>query len=281
MLEQCRRGILLGIGVVLISIGNYFFTYPNHFCFGGTSGLSTIIAQVTPWSASVSNSVINLALVVVAFLFVGRQFAMTTVFASIGMSVLLLLFEQIYPMSAPLTKQPILEFLLAVALPASGSALLFHLGASSGGTDIPAMILKKYAHLRNIGACLFWIDLAMVAIACLVFDLTTILFCIIGLVMKTFLIDDIIADITMCKSVMIVCEDAASICEFIMHTLDRGATVSHAQGAYSGRSRTIIFTTLTRRQADRLRAYIRKNSLSAFVTMSSTIDVFGNGFNTV
>lgn len=278
MPERCNRGVLLCVGVVLISIGNYFFTYPNHFCFGGTSGLSTIVAQVTPWSASVFNSVVNLVLVVVAFLFVGRQFAMTTVFASVVMSILLLLFEQICPLSKPLTDQPMLEFILAVTLPAAGSALLFHMGASSGGTDIPAMILKKYAHLRNIGACLFWIDLAMVMIACLVFDLTTILFCVVGLVMKTFLIDDIIADITMCKSVMIVCEDADPICRYIICNLDRGATVSRAHGAYSGNSRTIIFTTLTRRQADRLRAYLRQNKLSAFVTMSSTIDVFGNGF---
>lgn len=281
MLKRCKRGALLSASVLLIAIGNYFFTYPNSFCFGGTSGLSTIIAQITPLSAGVFNSVINLILVIVAFLFVGRQFAITTVFSSVAISVLLLLFDQACPLSAPLTNQPVLEFLLAVALPASGSAVLFHMSASSGGTDILAMILKKYVHLRNIGTCLFWIDLIMVLVACFVFDLTTILFCIAGLVMKTFLIDDIIANITMCKSVMIVCEDAEPICNYIMHTLGRGATISQAQGAYSGVKRMIVFTTLTRRQADRLRGYIRQNALIAFVTMFSTIDVFGNGFNKV
>ena len=74
-----------------------------------------------------------------------------------------------------------LEFILAVSLPSAGSALLFHLGASSGGTDIPAIILKKYAHLQNIGVALFRIDLVMVALAVFVFDLQSILYSTVGL----------------------------------------------------------------------------------------------------
>jgi len=281
MIKKIQRYGLLALAAFIIAVGDYFFLFPNQFCFGGISGLSTIAARLTPISASAFNAAANLILLLAAFVFVGRQFAMTSAFASIVISALLVVFEWLFPLSGPLTDQLMLEFILAVSLPSAGCALLFHLGASSGGTDIPAMILKKYAHIQNIGVALFWIDLVMVFAAVFVFDLRAILYSAVGLAVKTFLIDDIIGSITMCKSVMVVCEDAEPVCEYIIHTLRRGATVSPAKGAYTGAEQSIIFTTLTRRQANQLRMYIRMNSLQAFITMSSTVDVFGRGFANV
>lgn len=279
--KQLQRYGLMTLAVFVMAVGDYFFVFPNQFCFGGVTGLSTIAARLLPVTASEFNAAANLVLLLAAFVFVGRAFAMTTAFASIVLSALLVVFEGLFPLAGSLTDQPMLEFILAVSLPSAGSALLFHLGASSGGTDIPAMILKKFAHLQNIGVSLFWIDLVMVALAAFVFDLRAILYSAVGLAVKTFLIDDIIGSISMCKSVMVVCGDAGPVCEYITHTLGRGATVSRAQGAYTGAEQSIVFTTLTRRQANQLRLFIRQNSLPAFITMSSTVDVFGRGFASV
>lgn len=276
-----RRYGLMSIASFIMAVGDYFFLFPNHFCYGGISGLSTIAAQILPVSASSFNAVSNLFLLAVAFLFVGKQFAMTTAFASITVSGLLVLFEQVIPLTGPLTDQIMLEFVLAVALPSLGSALLFHVGASSGGTDIPAMILKKYAHIQNIGVSLFWTDCMMVVLSLFILDLQAILYSTVGLVIKTFLIDDIIESITLCKSATIICKDTEPICDFIIHKLGRGATISQGIGAYTGTEQSIIFTTLTRRQASQLRTYVRQNSLQAFITMSSTIDVYGKGFSSI
>jgi len=281
IIKKLQRYGLLALASLIIAVGDYFFLFPNQFCFGGISGLSTIAARLLPVSAGGFNAVANLVLLLAAFVFLGRQFAMTTAFASIVISALLVVLGWLFPLSAPLTDQLMLEFILAVSLPSAGCALLFHLGASSGGTDIPAMILKKYAHIQNIGIALFWIDLVMVSTAVFVLDLRSILYSALGLAVKTFLIDDIIGNITMCKSVMVVCEDAGPICEYIIHALNRGATVSQAKGAYTGTEQFIVFTTLTRRQANQLRIYIRMNALHAFITMSSTVDVFGRGFSSV
>lgn len=281
MKKSVQRYALLVLAVLIMAVGDYFFLFPNQFCFGGVTGLSTIVARVTPFTASEFTAGANIVLLLAAFVFVGRKFAMTTAFASIVLSALLVVFEKLFSLAGPLTDQPMLEFILAVSLPSTGSALLFHLGASSGGTDIPAMILKKHAHLQNIGVALFWIDLVMVGMAALVFDLQTILYSAVGLAVKTFLIDDIIGSITMCKSVMVVCEDAGPVCDYVTQALGRGATVSHARGAYTGAEQSIVFTTLTRRQANQLRMYIRQNALPAFITMSSTVDVFGRGFASV
>lgn len=281
MTKELRRYGLMLLASFIMAVGDYFFLFPNNFCYGGISGLSIIAAQVLPVSASSFNAASNLLLLAAGLIFVGRQFAMTTAFASITVSALLMLFQRLVPLTKPLTDQIMLEFILAVALPSLGSALLFHVGASSGGTDIPAMILKKYAHIQNIGISLFWIDFLMVALSVLVLDLQAILYSAVGLAIKTFLIDDIIESITLCKSVMVICKDTEPIQDFIIHKLDRGATISQSKGAYTGEERSIIFTTLTRRQASQLRAYIRQNSLQAFITMSNTIDVFGEGFSSV
>ncbi len=281
MAKKLQRYALIIFAAFIMAVGNYFFMFPNRFCFGGVNGLSSLVSQISPITASTFNAAANLLLLIIAFLLLGRQFAMTTALASVTISISLVVFERLFPLTSPLTDQPMLEFVLAVALPSLSSALLFHFGASAGGTDIPAMMLKKYAHVQNIGVALFWIDLVMVIVSLFVLNLRAILFSAVGLAVKTFLIDDIIENITLCKSVMVICKDADQMCDYIIHTLKRGATISQGKGAYTGTDQSIVFTTLTRRQAKQLRLYIRQNSLQAFITMSNTIEVFGEGFANV
>lgn len=99
------------------------------------------------------------------------------------MSIGLSLSEKWFPMSGPLTSQPVLELIYAIVLSAASSAILFNVGASGGGTDIVAMILKKYTKM-NIGAALFAVDLLIVPASCLVFDAQTGLFSFCGLLAK-------------------------------------------------------------------------------------------------
>ena len=223
----------------------------------------------------------DLLLLAVAWLFVDRKFAMDTAYASILLSTLLVLLEKLYPMARPLSGEPVLDLLFAIALPAIASALLFYIGASSGGTDVLAMLLKKYTNIKNIGNALFLSDLVMVLAACFVFDIETALYSFVGLTVKSFMIDNIIQSITLCKSVTISCSDPEPICDFILKELDRSATVVGGYGAYTHEPRSVIFTTMNRRQADRLRAYLHENHPHAFLSVSSTNEVFGKGFTQV
>ncbi len=115
-------------------VGVYFFKFPNHFAFGGVTGFSTVVSAVTRWSAGSFTFAANMVLLVIGFIFVGRQFGIKTVYASILMSVSLSLLEKLYPMDRPLTSEPVLELIFAIFLPAVGSAILFNIGASRGGT---------------------------------------------------------------------------------------------------------------------------------------------------
>ena len=277
-MRSLRQYGIITISIFIMAVGIYFFKFPNNFCFGGVTGAATLVAKVTTLSTGGFTMIANLVLLAVAWLAVDRTFALRTAYASILLSLLLMFFQWIYPMSRPLSDEPILELLFAIALPAIGTALLFQTDASSGGTDILAMVLKKYAHLRDTGLALFLTDLVMIIAACFVFDIKTALYSFVGLTVKSFMIDDIIQSMTLCKSITIVCTDVEPIRNFIVQELHKGATILEARGGYTDSQKYVVLTTLTRHQAEQLRSYIHEKQLDAFLSVASTNEVFGKGF---
>lgn len=280
-MQHLKSFFIITLSTIIMAIGVYFFKFPNNFCFGGVTGAAVVFAKILPMSASSFSFVVNMALLVVGFAFLGKSFALRTTYATVLLSGLLVVFERIFPLSQPLSNEPMLELIFAIALPAIASALLFYEGSSSGGTDVVAMIVKKYAHVDDIGIALFVTDLIMIIIACFVFDIKTALYSFVGLTLKSFLIDAIIENIMLRKSIMITCDEKDLICHFITAELEKGATIVEATGAYTNEKRYLIFTTLTRKQAAALRAFIHQNKLHAFISMSSTSEVFGKGFTSI
>ena len=186
--QKILEYITLTIATIILDVGVYFFKFPNNFSFGGVTGLAVVLSQVTALRASTLNFVINMVLLVFGFLFLGRGFGIKTVYVSVLSSLGLSLLDVFCPMQGPLTSQPVLELIYAIVLPAFSSAILFNVNASGGGTDIIAMILKKYSTL-NIGMALFLVDLGITVAASLVFDIETGLFSFCGLMAKSLVID--------------------------------------------------------------------------------------------
>lgn len=271
---------LITVSIWIMVVGIYFFKFPNHFAFGGITGFSTVVSQLTHWSASDFTSVTNTALLLLGFLFLGKGFGLKTVYATMVMSVSLSLLERFCPLSAPLTSQPLLELMFAIFLPAVGTAILFNIGASSGGTDIIAMILSKYTSLE-IGKALLVSDFCIALFAGGLYGVRTGLYCVLGLLAKAFVVDGVIEGINVRKKVTIVSRQPDKINEFIMGTLHRGATVYTAHGAFSGRDEQVITTVLNRREAVSLRNYIRRTDPGAFITIVNSSETIGKGFRAI
>ena len=268
---------LITISILIMVVGVYFFKFPNHFSFGGVTGFSPVVSALTGWSATQFTFVANMVLLVIGFLCVGKDFGVKTVDASVLMSVALSLLEKWVPMSQPLTTEPLLELVFAIFCPAVGSAILFNIGASSGGTDIIAMVLRKYTSV-NIGTALFIVDLLAVVMAFFIFGPATGLFSSLGLMAKSLMIDNVIENINLCKCFNIVCDNPDPICEYIIQELNRSATVYEAQGAFSHHKKTVIMTTMKRSQAMKLRNYIRQVEPTAFMLISNSSEIIGKGF---
>lgn len=274
-----KEYVLMTLSICLLDLGIYFFKFPNNFAFGGVTGIAMIVNHLT--NGAISNGsfvlIMNCILLVVGFLFVGKDFGIKTVYCSLLMSLGLKFLEFVYPMKAPFTSEPLLELVYAVALPAIASAILFNIDASTGGTDIVAMLLKKYTSL-NIGRSLLIVDSVLTISTIYFFGIQTGLLCCLGLMVKSLVIDSVIESINLCKYVTVICEHPEEISEYITNTLHRSATLSEATGAFSRLNKTMIITILTRSQARQLKSYIKEVEPTAFCIITNTSEIIGRGF---
>lgn len=271
---------MLTFSTLLIAFGTYFFKFTNNFTFGGITGLAVLIAKTGLISAGDFNFIASMILLIIGMFILGKKFAATTAYCSILLSVSLSVLERLFPMHSPFTDEPMPELCFAIALPALGSAILFNIGSSSGGTDIIAMILKKYSSF-DIGKALLISDALITASGFFIFDIETGLFSLLGLSIRSFMIDTFIESFNLSKYFNVVCDNPEPICDYIVHTLGRSASVCLAKGAYSGNDKYIILTALNRMQAVHLRNFIRENDKEAFILISNTSEIIGKGFHSV
>ena len=175
------------------------------------------------------------------------------------------------------TDDTLLELIFAVLLPAIGSAIVFNIGASTGGTDIVAMILTRHSSL-NIGSALMASDVLIVCGAALIFGVSSGLYSFLGLIGKSFVVDGVIESINQRKVCTVVTANPEDVTDFILDTLHRSATIEEAQGAYTGKELTVVMTVLTRREATQLRNFLRLNDNHAFITIVNSSEIIGKGF---
>ena len=266
-LQTLKEYAVITAAVLIMDIGIYVFKFPNNFSFGGVSGMAVVICRFLPFTASQINLFINLLLLLVGFAVLGRNFGVKTAYVTVLSSVLLNIFEKLFPMAHPLTDEIMLELCFAIILPALAAALLFFENASGGGTDIIAMIIKKYSTM-NISTALLVTDL----------DTLTGLCSVLGLMAKTLLIDKTIERMKLNKFFTIISNNPQPICDFITKDLNHSATLYDAVGAYSDQQRTVILTVVDVKQAVYLQRFIHDTEPTAFIAITKSSEIIGKGF---
>lgn len=283
-MKSSRRFVtyfIMTLGSIIMAAGIYFFKFPNNFSTGGVSALSILLAPLIPGvSPGQIMLVFNVLLLIVGVAVFGRKFAFKTVYCSMVLSIATRLFEAYLPISQPFTQNKTLELIFAIGLTALGSAILFNEGASSGGTDIVAMVMKRFTSL-DIGKALLCSDAVLAAASFFIFDIETGMFSLLGLVMKAFVVDNVIDGINLSKCFIIVTSKEEEICEYITKELHRGATVSECYGAFTGDGKHMIITVLKRPQAVMLKQFIKDTDPKAFCIVTNSSDILGKGFRTV
>lgn len=277
--HKIKEYLLITAGVLLVVIGVYFFKFPNNFSIGGVTGIAILLSRF--FGSSISSGtlvlIINIVLLIIGYIFLGRSFGNRTAYGSILMSVSLRFLEYLFPMEGPMTTEPILELAFAVILPAVGAAILFNIGSSTGGTDIIAMLLRKYTSI-DIGRALLMTDFLLTVAALFVFDVQTGLLSILGLLLKTTLVDIVIESLNLNKYFTIICDNPDPICDFILHSIHRSATVIDAQGAFTHSGKKIVLAVMNRTQAVNLRKFIKQVDPEAFLLITNTSEIIGKGF---
>ena len=278
ILERIKYWSFLNLGILLIAIGIYFFKAPNGFAMGGVSGISIILAEIFK---SIPQSVfmfsINILLLIIGVIILGKECGALTFYCSIVLSLENFIFEMLIPLEAPISNYPLLDLIYAVLLTGIGSAIIFKCRASSGGTDIVALILKKYTSM-NVGKALLASDFIIAASTFIVYGVESGLFAILGLFAKVFIVDDIIDSINMCKSFTIITTNPDVVDDYITKELKHSATVYEAKGAYTGEKRYVIMTVCRRSEAIKLRKYVTSVDHHAFIIINKTSEIMGKGF---
>lgn len=269
---------ILNAGTLLTAVGSYFFKFPNNFSTGGVTGISVVMTHYFPGlSNGTIVSVINIALLIVGLLLLGKGFGFKTFYVTVAFSAMLKILEVIWPMTQPLTDQPFMELLLGVFLPAWGSALLFNIGSSTGGTDIIAMIVKKYFKC-HIGRALLIVDFFITLLTFVAFGPETGLFSMVGLFIRSFAVDLFLENMNTYKYFTIITDKPQEIYSYITDVLHRGATVYQAEGLYKHTEKTVIMTAQGKKQALHLQDVIRQKDPHAFVLVINTSEIIGKGF---
>ncbi|MBE6639174.1 MAG: YitT family protein [Ruminococcaceae bacterium] len=278
---------VITFGIFLVAVGAYFFKFPSNISTGGVTGLAVVLNQAFPvLTASNYVTIFNTVFLVMGFIVLGKDFGIKTAYGSIMLTVFLELFDLFpLPFALPLTNEPVLELFFAVLLPGLGSAILFFYHGSSGGTDIVAMIIRKYINM-DCGTALLLADTVLVLLTFYDFNThsaayLTGLLSIAGLITKTLVVDSAIDSINRSKHFVVVTTHREEVERFITETLRRSATTWECEGAYSHNKEYAMISVMNRSQANRLRNYLKKIDPNSFVIVTNTSDIIGKGFKQV
>ncbi len=272
-----KNFLFMTLGCVLLSFGVYFFKIPNGFATGGVTGIATILGKITPITPALWIWGLNIALLILGFIFLGRQNGIKTVYCSMLYSAITYVLEVVLPISKPLTNEPFMELAYAMILTSIGSAMIFNSDASSGGTDIAALILKKFTSI-DVGKALLAVDFIVAVSAFVVFDIKVGLFSLMGLFAKAFIVDGVIESLNTCKYFIVITNKREEISEYIIKTLHHGVTVSSVTGEYTKDEKTMIHTVCKRAEAIKLRSKVREIDPHSFIIITTSSEIIGRGF---
>lgn len=275
--------MFMNAGMVLIAIATYFFLVPNQFVTGGMTGLATILGSLTPLTTSTWLMFLNVCMLVVGFIFLGKKTGFWTVYCSLGYTAIMLIFEQIFPMATgvTLTDEAFMELCVGICIYAAGTAIIFYAGASSGGMDIMALIIQKYAKV-DVGKAVLYVNTLIACGSIFVFGgVERSILSIIGLLANSFVIDIVIDNFHSCKYFVVITDKTELVSEYIMNQLHHGVTITDAIGAYTQTKKGMIHTVCRRYEAIKLRAAIKQIDENAFIIVATSNEIIGKGFRSV
>jgi len=223
---------------------------------------------------------LNSILFLIGFKILGRSFGAKTIYCTIILAVLVDVFAQFLPREG-LTQNPILVVLFGSFLTGTGMGLVFSAGASTGGTDIIAMVLKKVFQVAPAWGLLV-VDFLIALAAGFFFGKEVGMYSILTVIVNTFTINTVLEGVTTSIQVMIVSKKYNEITDRLLEELQAGATLLKGEGGYGEKSSYVILTVLrNRRQFVRLKQIVREEDEEAFMLVSHVREVLGEGFKKI
>ena len=290
--EFLKTYSLIVLGTFIMSIGYVIFVSPLKLAPGGVYGIAIILHHLFNFPIGLSGICLDIPLLIIGTLWLGPKFGAKTIVGVITLPAFISLWEKIYgyaPLIAlpgdPMTPDPAANFIVALCggvIIGVGLGLIFKTRATSGGSDIIAMIIGKYLKHIPLGTLLIIVDSTIVLAALAAFkDWTIPLYSWLIIYVTGIVMDKVIAGYHSNKVVLIVSDHYEEIRQHIFDELDRGGTYIHGEGMYNNDEKKIIFTSISRKQLPILVHFVHAIDPKAFVSILDASETLGDGFTSL
>lgn len=270
-----KEFLTINLGLLIVACAVFFFMLPSHVTVGSGAALAMVISNFIPMPVSLITLALNLFLLVLGFVLVGREFGAKTVYCAVLMPIFLGVLEKLFPGFTSITADPLLDVICYILVVGVGLALLFSCNASSGGLDIVAMIMNKYLHME-LGKAMSLSGILVALTSAFCYDKKIVVISVLGTYFGGMIVDHFIFGINIKRRVCIISSKLEQITHFILHTLHSGASLNEIIGAYSNDVKREIITIVDNREYRALMDYVKRVDPQAFVTVYSVSEVSYN-----
>lgn len=272
-LNVIKDYLVITVGIFIAAVAVYFFLVPSGVTVGSASGFGVVLSYFIPLPLSVITFVINLVLLIVGFILIGKDFGIKTVYSSLSLSGFLAVFEVIFPNQGPIMGDQFVDMICYLFVIAVGQAILFKCNASSGGLDIVGKIINKFFRVE-LGKAISMAGICVALMSAFTSDIKSVVLSVLGTYLSGIILDHFIFGFNIKKRVCIISKNREEeIKEFILHQLHSGATIYEATGAYDTKKRNEIIAIVDKNEYSKLMNFILKIDPDAFVTVYNVNEV--------
>lgn len=257
---------MITFGTAIGAAAVFFFLVPSKLSVASISGLAIVLENYIALPVSGITMILNLSLLVVGFLLVGREFGSKTVYTSILLPTFIWVLERLLPNYTSIMQDPFLDMICYIFVVSIGLAILFNRNASSGGLDIVAKLLNKFFRM-DLGTAMSGAGMVVALSSGLVYDAKTVVLSILGTYLNGIILDRFIFGFTIKKRVCVISEKEEKIRQYIIRNLHSGATIYQAQGAYHLEPKKETITIVDKNEYLKLMNFLDKVDPNAFVTV--------------
>jgi len=281
-----KEFLIVTLGMLITAVAVYYFLVPSKLVIGTISGLGIVISSAlgaigVHLKVSLVITICNILLLLFALVFIGKEFGLKTIYASVILGPMMDLLEKILPYeklleigATSVMGDVWLDLVCFVILLSIAQALLFNINASTGGLDIVAKLLNKYTHLE-LGTC---VAISGFAVSLTAFAINPFKLVIVGLIgtwINGLVVDYFTASINKKKRVSLVTTEYEKVRKFIIEDLGRGCSLYEQIGGYTGNRNIEIQSLLTLDEFGNLMEFLRREKIDAFVSASNCSEIYG------
>ena len=269
--------VLVILGAGIYSAGFQFFLYPHAIPAGGVTGVAMIINFLTGLPVGVLIMVINIPLFILAWRRFGFRFILLSLVGTILTGVYVDIFA-LWPIH--ITDQPLLAAIYGGLIEGLGLGIVYRAGGTTGGTDVIAKFLRSRRQDINLSTFVLVLDICVVTAFAVVFrKYENALYAIIAMYAASKVIDFVLYGAVNSKVCYVITDRSEEMKDGIINILNRGVTFLHGEGAWSGKEKNIILCVIKQKQIVELKHLVKQIDENAFVIVSDSREVFGEGFS--